>query len=172
MPRKANSVGGINVTRTKAALQAFVLAASCLFANGALAGDKTFSGLHGAWRGTGSVALESGNAERLKCKGYYNAKSDGSLGMAIRCGSAAFKINMRAKLEKAGDKISGTWEEREFNQSGDLSGATKSGGFKLNFTGAIEGSITVAMDGKRQTVHIATTGAGFSGVKLTFARSG
>ncbi|MGE0022915.1 MAG: hypothetical protein AB7S70_04700, partial [Hyphomicrobium sp.] len=79
--------------------------------------DATFSALDGAWGGTGSVRLENGKTERLKCKGYYNAKQGNSLGMAINCGNASFKINMRAALRSSGGSISGTWEEREFNQA-------------------------------------------------------
>ena len=84
----------------------------------ASAGDGAFSALDGAWAGTGKVRLENGSSERLKCKGYYNAKSGSNLGMAINCGNASFRINMRANLTNSGGQISGTWEEREFNQSG------------------------------------------------------
>jgi hypothetical protein len=148
------------------------LAASLLMPAGAYAGDIPFSGLDGAWSGTGSVQLENGKSERLKCKGYYNAKDASAIGMAISCGSAAFKINMRAKLAASGSRIIGTWEEREFNQAGNLSGEAAGAGFKLHFTGAVSGTISVVTSGSSQTVSISSSGAGFSGVKLQFARNG
>ncbi len=134
--------------------------------------EGTFSALDGAWSGSGSVRLENGKSERLRCKGYYNAKSGTSLGMAINCGNASFKINMRAALKSAGGTITGTWEEREFNQSGNVSGKQTANGFSLKFSGAISGSMNVSMTGARQTVSISTGGPGFTGVNLQFAKSG
>lgn len=136
------------------------------------AADATFSALDGAWGGSGSVRLENGKTERLKCKGYYNAKAGNALGMAINCGNASFKINMRAALKSAGGTITGTWEEREFNQSGNVSGRQTANGFSLKFSGAISGSMNVSMTGARQTVSISTGGPGFTGVNLQFAKSG
>ncbi|MCC7251333.1 hypothetical protein [Hyphomicrobium sp.] len=134
--------------------------------------DGTFSALDGAWAGSGSVRLENGKTERLKCRGYYNAKQGNSLGMAINCGNASFKINMRASLRSAGGTITGTWEEREFNQTGNVSGKQTANGFSLRFSGALSGSMSVSMTGARQTVSISTGGPGFTGVNLQFAKSG
>jgi hypothetical protein len=92
--------------------------------------------------------------------------------MAINCGSAAFKINMRAMLTDAGGQIAGTWEEREFNQTGALAGKATASGFSLRFRGAISGTISVTMSGGSQTVSISTGGPGFTGVSLQFAKSG
>jgi hypothetical protein len=158
------------VTRTCLALA--VCGAIALAAAPALAIEGTFSALDGAWSGSGSVRLENGKSERLKCKGYYNAKSGNSLGMAINCGNASFKINMRANLRSAGGAITGTWEEREFNQTGNVSGRQTASGFSLKFSGAISGSMSVSMTGSRQTVSISTGGPGFTGVNLQFAKSG
>ncbi|WP_139247716.1 hypothetical protein [Hyphomicrobium sp. CS1GBMeth3] len=137
---------------------------------GALEG--TFSALDGAWSGTGSVRLTNGTTERLRCRGYYNAKQSNSLGMAINCSNASFKIHMRANLRSAGKGITGTWEEREFNQTGNVSGRQTGNGFSLTFSGALAGSMSVTMTGSRQTVSISTGGPGFTGVKLQFAKSG
>ena len=88
-------------------------ASAILAANVTTAGanDGAFAALHGAWNGSGNVRLDNGKTERLRCKGYYNARSGGSgLGMAINCGNASFRINMRANLSSSGNSISGTWE--------------------------------------------------------------
>ncbi len=138
----------------------------------AAAGDVTFASLDGAWGGSGKVRLENGSSEKLKCKGYYNAKSGSTLGMAINCGNASFKINMRANLTNAGGAISGTWEEREFNQSGNVAGRATPSGFTLKFSGAITGSMSVTLTGNSQSVSISTGGPGFTGVNLQFAKNG
>ena len=130
-----------------------------------------FSGLEGTWSGSGSVKLENGATERLKCKGYYTSKGGGGLGMAINCGNASFKINMRATLASSGSQITGSWEEREFNQAGEVAGKATNSGFSLKFSGAIAGSMTVSTTGNSQTVSISTGGPGFTGVNLQFAKS-
>ncbi len=148
------------------------LIAGSLSAAPVLASDATFAALEGAWGGSGNVRLENGKTERLKCKGYYTTKAGGSsLGMAINCGNPSFKINMRATLISAGGKITGTWEEREFNQAGDVTGASTDKGFSLKFSGAISGSMSVTMTDGNQTVSISTGGPGFTGVNLQFAKS-
>lgn len=133
--------------------------------------DSLFAALDGAWSGSGNVKLENGKIERLKCMGYYNAKGSG-LSLAINCGNPSFKINMRANLTSAGGQISGTWEEREFNQNGNVSGKATADRVNLAFSGAISGSMSIAMSGKGQTVSISTGGPGFTGVNLQFAKSG
>lgn len=160
------------MTRTWLALASCGAIALAVAAVPAEALEGTFSALDGAWAGSGSVRLANGKSERLKCKGYYNAKSGNSLGMAINCGNASFKINMRAALKSAGGAISGTWEEREFNQTGNVSGRHTANGFSIKFSGAISGSMSVSMTGARQTVSISTGGPGFTGVNLQFAKSG
>ena len=147
-----------------------VVLAPLMIPSYASAGDNPFAGLDGAWSGSGNVRLENGKTERLKCRGYYNKKTNG-LGMAIACGNAGFKINMRANLTNSGNQISGTWEEREFNQTGDISGKATGSGFALRFSGAISGSMSVTTSGTSQTVNISTGGPGFTGVNLQFAKS-
>lgn len=134
----------------------------------------TFNALHGAWTGSGSVRLENGSTERIRCRGYYTARSGGSaLGMAINCSNASnFKIHMRANLSSSGGRISGSWEEREFNQTGSVSGRQAGNGFNLTFSGAISGSMAVTLSGSRQTVSISTGGPGFTGVNMQFSKSG
>jgi hypothetical protein len=139
------------------------------------AGDDTpFAALDGAWSGTGNVRLENGKSERLKCRGYYNSKAGGQkLGLAINCGNAGFRINMRATLNYEGGRVSGTWEEREFNQSGRIGGKADADNLSLSISGAISGKMSIQMDDSNsQTVTISTGGPGFTGVDLQFAKSG
>lgn len=134
------------------------------------AGSEMFRKLNGAWTGGGKVRLENGGTERLKCRGYYNAKAS-TLGIAISCGNASFKINMRAKLTSSGSSLTGTWEERQFNQNGIISGKVTPTGLKLTFSGAISGSMSVKTTGSSQNVSISTGGPGFTGVNLSMRRS-
>lgn len=152
-------------------LAALSLAAIVLTAP-ASALEGTFAVLDGAWAGAGSVRLDNGKTERLRCRGYYNAKAGNTLGMAINCNNASLKIHMRANLRSVGNDISGTWEEREFNQTGSIAGRRTASGFNLKFSGPISGSMAVSLRGSRQTVSISTGGPGFTNVNLQFAKNG
>jgi len=133
--------------------------------------ESPFTALDGAWRGGGSVRLENGKTERLKCKGYYNQKSGGTgLSIAIDCGSTGFKINMRANLAYSNGQVSGTWEEREFNQSGSVTGRASPGKINLSIAGNITGSMSISSGGGSQSVSISTGGPGFRGANLQFSK--
>lgn len=162
------------MTRTRFAI---LLAAAFAVTAGAFPSAShagTFNALHGAWSGSGSVRLEDGSTQRISCRGYYTSRSGGSgLGMAINCSnSSSFKIHMRANLSSSGNRITGSWEEREFNQTGNVSGRRTGSGFNLTFSGALSGSMSVSLSGSRQTVKISTGGPGFTGVNMSFAKSG
>lgn len=131
-----------------------------------------FNTLDGAWSGAGQVRLDSGKSEKIKCKGYYNAKTGGSeLGVALSCANAAVKITMRAQLKDQGGRISGTWEEREFNQAGEVSGSATADKLMLKFAGGISGSMSINSNGSNQTVNISTGGPGFVGADLKLSKS-
>ncbi|AHB48519.1 hypothetical protein W911_09135 [Hyphomicrobium nitrativorans NL23] len=162
------------MTRTRFAVLSAAALALAAGAAPAASSSGTFNALHGAWTGSGSVRLENGTTQRIRCRGYYTARSGGAaLGMAINCSNSAnFKIHMRANLTSSGNQINGSWEEREFNQTGSVNGRASGNGFNLSFSGAISGSMAVSLSGSRQTVNISTGGPGFTGVNMQFAKSG
>ena len=146
------------------------MASLCAFSGG-LGAASLFVALEGTWQGGGQVKMENGSTEKIKCKGYYNAKSGGSgLGVAIDCANASVRINMRANLLDAGGKISGTWEEREFNQAGEITGKATADKLSLTFAGGISGTMSISTSGTSQTVLISTGGPGFTGVNLQFSK--
>ncbi len=157
--RKGSAAGGI-------ALAMLLTLASPLRAEG------PFAGLTGTWRGAAEVRLQSGSSETLKCFAYYTPKSTGvELGLAIRCASASNKIELRAQLMADAGKVSGRWEERTYNATGDVSGQAVEG--RLNLTidgGAFKGSMAVRTNGAIQNVSIKTEGIALQGVNINLSR--
>jgi len=139
----------------------------------AAAADSLFALLNGSWVGAGQIRLESGSTENLKCRAFYTAKDDGAgLGLAIRCASTSNKIELRANLIYAGGKVSGNWEERQFNAGGSLSGQASSSRASLAIEGGgVSGSLTVSLNGAIQSVLIQTTGIGLKAVNISLSRS-
>ncbi|SRR6056297_2666529 len=130
-----------------------------------------FDKLNGVWRGGGRIKLENGRTERIACRAYYNAKEAGALlGLAIRCASAGNKIELRASLQDTNGRLSGTWEERTFNATGDVSGTARRGRVKLLINGAVSGSVNISFSGRRQSVDISTGTEGLRGIAISLRR--
>lgn len=73
--------------------------------------QTTFNALAGNWSGGGQIKLQDGKSEKLSCRAYYNPKDGGNgLGLAIRCASASYKIELRSALKLNGNAISGSWK--------------------------------------------------------------
>jgi hypothetical protein len=159
--------------RTGAFKSTLILAiAGCAFAPAvSFAGETPFTQLAGTWKGSGQIRMADGRSERLSCRGYYTQKAGGSeLTLAIRCQSDANKIEMRGNIASAGGRVSGHWEERNFNAEGDLSGTVSANKISLRITGQVTGSMSVSVSGATHQVAITTGGVGFKGVSITFSR--
>jgi hypothetical protein len=117
------------------------------------------------------VTFEGGKSEVLACTAYYVTRDAGAgLGLAIRCATTSYKTEIRSNLRYANGKLSGQWEERNFNAAGDASGEVTPERISLRFTGAINGSMTILQTGSKQLVSIATSGGGLSAVSIGLSR--
>jgi hypothetical protein len=134
--------------------------------------SSPFAGLPGTWSGSGQIRLENGQSEPISCRAYYSDRSSGAgIGIALTCASAANKIDLRASLTAQGNNLSGTWEERQFNASGALTG--QASGNKLNMSingGGLSGSMAVTTNGSSQSVQITTQGGTLRGVNIALSR--
>lgn len=145
---------------------------AAVFASPALA-DGPFTAIGGTWQGTGHIHLEGGRKEGIRCNAYYTPKSGGSaIGLAIRCASPDYKIELRSQLKQDGKQITGAWEERTFNAAGDVTGRASSTEIELKISGgAVTGSMSVSTNGSNQTVSISTNGSALQGVTIRLQRS-
>jgi hypothetical protein len=145
--------------------------ASVLAVPGAIAAPPpTLAPLVGAWTGSGSIRLENGQTEAVRCKAYYTDKGT-TLGVALRCASAGSKIDLRATIGAAGSKVSGTWEERQFNAAGSLDGLVSGNKLSLDMDGGgLKANVVVATTGASQTVSITSAAGTFRAVNIAFAR--
>lgn len=129
-----------------------------------------FGGLVGTWSGSGEISYTSGTSERVKCTAYYSEASS-RLRLVIRCRSEANEVQVRGLLSASGDRLSGTWEERTFNITGDVTGRISDGRIHLNIAGGgLSGSMSVEYSGRRQTVVISVQGVSMKSVRVTLSR--
>jgi hypothetical protein len=131
-----------------------------------------FKQLAGSWQGTGDLVLDDGTREQLSCRGYYVLKSEGEgLSIASLCSSPTRKFELRSLVKESAGGISGKWEERTFNATGNVSGSAKDKTISLSFSGPIEGTISIALKDKSHTVNVSAAGAGIKGVLISLTRS-
>jgi hypothetical protein len=130
-----------------------------------------FKQLAGSWRGTGTLTLEDGTRQRLSCRGYYVLKSGGSgLSIAILCNAPDQKVEIRSQITQTARGVSGRWEERTYNALGEVSGRASGQTLNLSIKGALQGSISISVGGRRHAVEISTEGTGFSRVSISLMR--
>jgi hypothetical protein len=156
------------------AIAALVVLMGSVMAPSAAPADASslFKQLAGSWRGVGDLVLEDGTRERLSCVGYYVLKSEGDgLSIVSRCSSANGKFELRSLVAETASGISGTWEERTFHATGQVSGKATGTTMNLSFSGTIEGTISISLTGKTHSVSVTAAGAGIKGVSISLTRS-
>jgi hypothetical protein len=134
------------------------------------ADPSPFDALLGSWGGSGEVRLDKGKMERIKCNAYYTG-GGAELGLAIRCASDSYKIEIRSKLSYSGGRLSGNWEERTFNAQGNAAGTATPNKISLAISGGVSGTMVVSYTKSSQSVAIATQGVALKSVRISLARS-
>lgn len=130
-----------------------------------------FGQLNGSWSGGGQVRFADGKTERISCRAYYNPKGGDELGLAIRCASTSYKIDIRANLQHEAGKLSGSWEERTFNASGGVKGKASRGNISMSISGGgLSGAMSVTYGTSTQAVSISTEGTNLKGVTISLSR--
>lgn len=137
----------------------------------ALAAENPFPQLAGTWSGSGTAQLEGGQTENLRCKGYYtNGAGGAALGLSIRCANASAKVELRANLNYADGAVSGSWEERTYNQSGTITGKASGNKMNLAISGGIEGSMSVSVADRHHSVTVSTAASALKGINISMSR--
>jgi hypothetical protein len=131
-----------------------------------------FAELNGAWTGAGQIRLEGGKTERVTCKAYYTPKDAGAaIGIALRCASTSYSIDLRSNLESVNGRVTGSWEERIFNATGNVTGRASNGNVSVAISGGgLSGSMSVSFGGTSQQVSITTSGTALKGVSISLSK--
>lgn len=138
---------------------------------GARAGGA-FENLAGTWSGGGSIAMNDGHNERIRCRAVYEVTPSGIiLHQNLRCASDSYKFEIRSSLQAEGNELSGTWTEVTRQVTGNVSG-TISGD---QITTAVDGtgfsaSLSVNTKGNAQSVSITPTGTDIKSVQIELKR--
>jgi hypothetical protein len=131
-----------------------------------------FAGLAGFWSGAGTVTLDDGSSEKIRCRATYAVSGNGSgLNQTLVCASDSYKFDLRTNVVAEQGSISGSWSESSRGINGSLSGRASNGNFQVIATAAgFTANLTLTTHGNRQSVVIRPDSQ-FKGASITLTRS-
>lgn len=111
-----------------------------------------YAGMAGNWSGGGTVTLDDGSKERLRCRASYQVAGP-NMTMSLTCASDAYKFNLGAQVADQAGQVTGTWTESSRNISGVLQGRGGGGNFQVTAsTAGFNANISLRTAGNKQTV--------------------
>ena len=120
-----------------------------------------FAGMAGNWSGGGTVALDDGSTERIRCRASYAVGAGGTgLNMNLVCASDSYKFDLRGNVISDRGALSGTWSETSRGINGTLEGRGGNGNFQMVANAAgFTANLTLTTRGNRQSVVIKSESA-------------
>ena len=113
---------------------------------------SAFTGMAGNWHGGGTVTLDDGSSERIRCRATYKVGGP-NMEMVLTCASDAYKFNLQAEVVAQGGEVSGTWSETSRNVSGTIQGRGAGGSFQVVASAAgFNSSISLKTTGSKQAI--------------------
>ena len=117
-------------------------------------GGRPYAGMAGNWAGGGTVTLDDGSRERLRCRASY-AVAGPQMTMTLTCASDAYKFQLGANVVDQGGAVSGNWTEASRNISGMLQGRGGGGSFDVvASTAGFNASISLRTAGNKQSINM------------------
>jgi hypothetical protein len=148
---------------------ALLAAGMCSSASYAQSGP--FAGMAGNWSGGGSVMLDDGSSERIRCRATYAVGAGGSgLNLTLTCASDSYKFDLRGNVISDRGALSGTWSESSRGINGNLEGRGANGNFQVVASApGFNSNIALTTHGNKQSVVIRAESQ-FRGANIALSR--
>jgi hypothetical protein len=156
-----------SVVRAAALFAALGLTSAVAYAQSA-----PFSGMAGVWSGNGTISLEDGSKERIRCKATYAVSGDGAgLNQSLLCASDSYKFELKSDVKAKGGDLKGTWAETTRGVTGSLEGKASAGKFNVDVSSpAFSAKLILTTNGNKQQVSISSDSQ-FKGANISLTRS-
>jgi hypothetical protein len=156
----------------KSAAVAAVFGLSLVATESMAQSSQPFAGMSGIWSGRGTISLEGGAREAIRCRATYAVRGDGNgLQQTLRCASDSYKIELTSNVVANGGRLTGSWSEATRNVSGDLEGTSSGGRFHVVVSaGTFTADLVLTTRGNSQSVTIRSQGGEFKGANITLSR--
>jgi hypothetical protein len=128
-----------------------------------------FAGMAGNWAGGGSVTLDDGSTERIRCRATYQV-GGAHMTMSLTCASDAYRFILQANVVDQGGVVSGNWSETSRGVSGNLEGRGGGGSFQVVASApGFTANISLRTAGNRQSIAIRSDSL-FRGANISMSR--
>lgn len=120
-----------------------------------------FAGMAGVWSGAGTIEMDDGAKERIRCRATYAVSRDGAgLNQNLVCASDSYKFDLKSDVTAANNgALSGSWSEASRNVSGSLQGRAGAGQFNVVVSApAFTANVSLRTNGNKQSVSITSQG--------------
>jgi hypothetical protein len=119
-----------------------------------------FAGMAGVWSGAGTIELDDGAKERIRCRATYAVSHDGDgLNQSLVCASDSYKFDLRSDVTANNGVLSGSWSEASRNVSGSLEGRAGRGQFNVVVSApSFTANVSLRTTGNKQSVSITSQG--------------
>ena len=114
--------------------------------------SSAFAGMAGTWSGPGTVTLDDGSSERIRCRATYKV-AGASMDMSLTCASDAYRFNLLAAVVAQGGEVTGNWSETSRNVGGSIQGRGANGSFQVIAQAAgFSSNISLKTTGNKQSI--------------------
>jgi len=130
-----------------------------------------FAGMAGNWSGGGTVTLDDGSSERIRCRATYAVGAGGTgLNQSLTCASDSYRFILSSNVVAQGNALSGTWSESSRGVNGTLEGRGSNGNFQVVASApGFTASLSLATRGNKQSVAIRAESQ-FRGASIALTR--
>jgi hypothetical protein len=169
---RGNKTGRTVALARRLIVAALALVAASLASSASSAQSGAFSGMAGVWSGGGTVTLDDGSTEHIRCRATYAVSPNGTgLNQTLVCASDSYKFDLRTNVVAEQGVLSGTWSESSRGINGNLEGRASNGNFQVIATApGFVADITLTTRGNRQSVVIKPESQ-FKGATISLSRS-
>ena len=169
---KANRTANTFAVIRRLILAAATLFVASVFGSASYAQSGPFAGMAGNWSGGGTVTLDDGSTERIRCRASYAVGAGGNgLNQSLTCASDSYKFNLSSNVIAQGGALSGTWSESSRGVNGNLEGRASSGNFQVVASApGFSANISLTTRGNKQSVVIKAESQ-FRGASISLSRS-
>ena len=150
---------------------AFAGLAMLAAAGAAQASESPFTGMAGAWSGTGAITLANGAKEQIRCRANYSVDGTGTnLQLTLRCASDSYKFELQSNVNHNAGSVSGTWAEMTHRVGGTISGSANAERINVRVEGTIAAMLAVSTKANKQSISIESPGSEMAAVAISMNR--
>ena len=134
--------------------------------------DGPFAQFAGNWSGGGTITVQNGSRERIRCRGRYVAGRPAStISLSLRCASDSYRFELQSEIQSEGGRISGSWNELSRQIYGQIGGRVTSNHIDAQAAAVgFNATLSLTIRGNRQEVAIRSPGSEISEVLISLTR--